>query len=171
MNAKQDAGAVTERGGTEIERKFLVRELPNLDDAKKQEILQGYLAVDGDGTEVRVRRIGERHVQTVKTGAGLRRGEIEIDITPSQFDSLWPATEKRRLEKVRFELNHDRYVIELDLYRGKLAGLQVAEVEFDSEEESAAFTPPAWFGREITEKSVYKNRNLAIHGLPEHALE
>jgi adenylate cyclase len=169
MNAMNDTAAPAKSGCTEIERKFLVRELPNLHDAKKQEILQGYLAVDADGTEVRVRRIGERHVQTVKTGAGLKRGEIEIDITPSQFDSLWPATEKRRLEKVRFELKHGRHVIELDLYRGTLAGLKVAEVEFDSEQESIAFTPPTWFGPEITEDSAYKNRNLAIHGLPKKA--
>src|SRR5947207_2970554 len=84
----------------------------------------------------------------IQTGAGLRRGELEIDLSRDQFDALWPVTETRRLEKARFELRHEGHVIELDIYRGKLAGLQVAEVEFESEEESAAFTPPAWFGRE-----------------------
>src|SRR5437879_4745223 len=57
MSAKQDADSATKTAGTEIERKFLVRELPDLDDVKKQEILQGYISVDGDGTEVRLRRI------------------------------------------------------------------------------------------------------------------
>jgi CYTH domain-containing protein len=38
----------------------------------------------------------------------------------------------------------------------------VVEVEFDSEPAAAAFTPPAWFGPEITGDSRYSNRVLAL---------
>ena len=43
----------------EIERKFLVNKLPEtLDEFSSREILQGYLAVTRDGTELRIRRRG-----------------------------------------------------------------------------------------------------------------
>ena len=166
MRKQADSMSNGKDAGSEIERKYLVRAVPNLEGVKRQEVLQGYMAVDADGTEVRLRRIGGRYVETVKTGAGLKRGEIEIDITPEQFNALWPSTENRRVEKTRYEIEYAGCIIELDLYSGGLAGLQVAEVEFDSEDASAAFTPPDWFGREITEDSAFKNRNLAMHGAP-----
>ena len=152
--------------GVEIERKYLVRSLPDLKNARNNEILQGYLAVDPDGTEVRLRRKGDRYFLTVKTGAGQKRGEIEQEIPESQFAAFWPMTEGKRLEKVRYELDDQDLVIELDVYRDALEGLQVAEVEFDSASRSAAFVPPPWFGKEITEESGYKNRNLALKGRP-----
>jgi CYTH domain-containing protein len=53
------------------------------------------------------------------------------------------------------------------VYSGALTGLMVAEVEFPSEEAARAFVPPAWFGREVTNDSRYKNRRLATEGLPD----
>ena len=98
----------------EIERKFLVPNLPSLDGVRFAEIVQGYLAVEPEGAEVRIRRSGDRHYETVKTGAGLRRGELEIEITPGQFTALWPATQNRRIEKVRYEIPYQGRRIELD---------------------------------------------------------
>ena len=42
----------------------------------------------------------------------------------------------------------------------------VAEVEFESEEESSSFEPPSWFSKEITHDERYKNKNLALNGMP-----
>jgi CYTH domain-containing protein len=42
----------------------------------------------------------------------------------------------------------------------------LVEVEFASVEDSARFSPPEWFGPEVTEDERYKNRQLAVHGLP-----
>jgi CYTH domain-containing protein len=52
------------------------------------------------------------------------------------------------------------------VYRGSLAGLTVAEVEFPSAGESAQLTTPPWFGTEVAEDEAYKNVNLALHGRP-----
>jgi adenylate cyclase len=41
-----------------------------------------------------------------------------------------------------------------------------AEIEFDSSAAAAAFTPPAWLGPEVTDDRGYKNKQLAIRGLP-----
>lgn len=152
----------------EIERKFLVTSLPvDLGSHSHVEICQGYVAIDGDGTEVRLRLKGNKCFQTVKSGGGLSREEYEVELTRGQFDVLWPATEGRRVEKTRYEIPDDRLTIELDVYKGQLAGLMTAEVEFSSESESCDYSPPSWIGSDVTDDDRYKNKNLALHGHPQ----
>lgn len=150
----------------EIERKWLVRDLPRLGELKREQIIQGYLATSSDGTEVRIRRKGDKCVETVKSQGGLTRDEIEVEISQDQFRTLWPATEGQRLEKARYALEWNGYQPELDVYQGSLAELVVAELEFESAEESKRFSPPAWFGEEVTEDQRYKNSSLALNGRP-----
>jgi adenylate cyclase len=149
----------------EIERKFLLKSLPD-NMRGETEILQGYLAHD-EQMEVRIRRKGETHFLTVKEGRGLMRRESEIEISSHQFHTLWPATDGRRLEKIRSLVNHGRHLIEVDCYRGDLVPLLIAEVEFSSVEESEQFDKPDYFGEEVTEVDAYKNRSLALHGIPD----
>ena len=52
------------------------------------------------------------------------------------------------------------------MYHGRLSGLLVAEVEFDSPAAAAGFDPPEWLGREVTDDPRYKNKRLATTGLP-----
>jgi adenylate cyclase len=149
----------------EIERKFLVLEPPpNL--GAGTPISQGYLPLEGDETELRVRRKGDATVLTVKSGSGLDRGEREVAIPSDVFNTLWPLTEGRRIEKERLELPHGEATIELDRFGGALDGLMVAEVEFDSTDASERFEGPDWFGREVTGDPAYSNRSLAERGLP-----
>lgn len=149
----------------EIERKFLVDELPSkLDSYSCQEIVQGYIVITQDGTEVRLRQKSGKYFQTVKTGEGLKRQEVEIEITREQFEQFWPLTEGKRIEKVRYEIEQGGVTIELDVYSGVFSGLVIAEVEFDTEKESRSFMPPVWFGREVTLDKQYKNKNLALLG-------
>jgi CYTH domain-containing protein len=163
MNAKRNAASIQQ--GIEIERKYLVCEQPDLAGAQSERIVQGYLAIGQDNREVRVRRSDDRCVLTVKTGAGQSRGETEIEISREQFEALWPLTDGMRLDKSRYRLPYRNHIIELDIYHGRLEGLMTAEVEFDSDRDSAAFTPPHWFDKEITEESAYKNQSLAQHGV------
>jgi adenylate cyclase len=152
----------------EIERKFLVAEPPtDIERWPSTAIEQGYVALDEDGAEVRVRRRDGRTWLTVKSGAGRVRVEEEIEIEPERFERLWALTEGRRLEKTRYELEAgDGLILELDVYTGDLEGLVVAEVEFDSEEAAEAFTPPGWLGPDVTEDARYKNQRLARDGAP-----
>ncbi len=149
----------------EIERKFLVTETPDLGGVESEEIEQGYLALGEDG-EVRLRRRGDRHELTVKRGGGLARDEVEIELDRDRLDALWPLTEGRRLAKRRHRISHGDLVIELDLYRGELEGLAVAEIEFESEREAETFKPPSWLGREVTGERRYLNESLATEGRP-----
>jgi adenylate cyclase len=149
----------------EVERKFRVRRPPDLSGTDADPIEQGYLAIGADG-EVRLRRKGERTLLTVKRGAGLSRGEAEVEVSREQFDALWPLTEGRRLRKRRHVLPHDGLEIEVDLYEDELEGLIIAEVEFDSEEQARGFEPPAWLGDEVTGDPRFLNESLAVDGAP-----
>ena len=151
----------------EIEHKFLVRKLPEgLEQYPHKDIVQGYLAITEDGTEVRLRQKGNKYFQTVKSGSGKTRFESEIEITEEQFNSLWEATKEKRVEKTRYEIPHENGTIELDVYHGDLDGLLSAEMKFSSEEESDKFTVPEWLSEEVTDDKRYKNQNLALHGVP-----
>jgi adenylate cyclase len=152
----------------EIERKFLVTQLPDgLDGAPCQEIRQGYLAIDGQ-VEVRLRADGDSRVLTIKGGQGRTRTEEELELDAGRFERLWPLTAGRRVDKRRCRLDlEDGHVLELDVYAGALDGLMTAEVEFPSEADSDAFVPPAWLGPELTGDQRYANQSLAAHGRPE----
>lgn len=156
---------------TEIERRFLVGyvdEIRRQKPEKTERIEQGYLAIEEDGTQVRVRRIGDRSMLTVKRGSGESRLEEEIEIPAESFDALWPLTEGRRVRKDRHYVPaRDGLTYEVDVYTEPLAGLAVAEVEFSSQEQSHAFEPADWLGRELTDDERYSNASLAVHGLPE----
>lgn len=147
----------------EIERKFVVNNVPSdCKEIKHQTINQGYLAIESESKkEVRLRRKGDQFYLTVKSGQGLVRGEAETEISQEQFEVLWPMTEGRRLEKERrVFLLSDGHKAEVDIFSGELTGLILAEVEFASEEESAAFEVPSWFLKEVTTDSRFKNQNL-----------
>jgi CYTH domain-containing protein len=154
--------------GVELERKFRVTALPDdLARHRASRILQGYLVIGADGSEARVRRRDDGNSLTVKQGRGLARLEEEIEITPGQFDRLWPLTERRRIEKWRYEIPlAGGLVVELDVYEGALAGLLIAEVEFRTMDAAERFVAPPWLGAEVTHDDAYKNRRLAIDGLP-----
>jgi CYTH domain-containing protein len=150
----------------EIERKFLVSAIPdNLGPGTR--ILQGYLPLTSEGTELRVRRKGDETVLTVKRGRGLDRTEQEVAISAEVFETLWPLTEGHRIEKTRYELPHGQATIELDKFGGQLEGLLVAEVEFDSLQASEAFKEAEWLGRDVTDDPAYANRTLAGRGRPD----
>jgi adenylate cyclase len=149
----------------EIERKFRVHDVPDgLDHGTR--LRQAYLAVDGD-VEVRVRDSAGTFVLGVKGGRGLERTEVEREIDAATFDELWRLAEARRIDKIRYRVPTGGHTAEVDVYSGSLAGLVVAEVEFPSRQEAEEFSPPAWFGDELTGDPRWSNAGLASHGTPE----
>ena len=147
----------------EIERKFLVREMPKrLTSYPHRQIEQGYLAATRDGLQVRVRKAGANYSLAYKRHDGTSRIEREIPLTRTQFDVLWPATEGLRLTKTRYDIPLGELTVEIDIYSGRHKGLIVAEVEFDDEKSARAFQPPPWLGRDVTGVGRYSNVRLAL---------
>ena len=146
----------------EIERKFLLKQLPErLKQARRCVIAQGYLAAEPGGRHVRLRKKGKTAFLTFKVGRGAHREERETKLSAKQFSALWPATVGRRLYKLRYEMPWKNFLIEIDIYRRKHKGLVVAEVEFPDRATCRKFTPPPWFGREVTGEKRYSNVRLA----------
>jgi CYTH domain-containing protein len=150
----------------EIERKFLIAEIPDLEGLTRTRIEQGYLTLADAGAEVRVRRKGSELLLTVKGGTGRERAEVELRLTAEEFAELWNLTEGKRLVKTRATAPLGSLRVELDRFGGDLDGLAVAEVEFPDEAAADSFEPPDWFGREVTGDRAYLNESLATKGRP-----
>ena len=139
----------------EIERQFRVKDLPN--DIGKHpcvSIRQGYLSATED-REIRIRASDDQYTLTIKDGQGLCRGETEIPLTEQQFNSLWPATGRQRIEKLRYEYPLPSHTAQIDCYLGPLDGFNVLEVEFTSQADSENFTPPSFCSEEMTEQGSF----------------
>ena len=163
------------RKNTEIEKKFLVNHLPERFYAYDHtELEQAYISF-GDGGEsekrVRLMRSGksERYFYTEKSDGTLSRDEYELEITKKEYRSLCGSIISKFVKKARYYIPVSRGLLmaELDVYHGELTGLVTVEVEFSSLEEAESFSPPTWFGEDITEDKRYKNKNLARNGKPE----
>jgi CYTH domain-containing protein len=150
----------------EIERKFLVSQLPSsvTHGLQPTPIQQGYLTEDPAGQQVRIRSKGQHYYLTVKGRGNLERDEVEVALTVDQFEALWPLTQGRRIQKKRYALPYRDHTIELDVFGGNLTGLVVAEIEFATVEKSAALKTPDWFGEEVTYDFRYTNSQLANLG-------
>ena len=145
----------------EIERKFLLKRLPgDLSGFAHAEIEQGYLAIE-PGIQVRLRKKGSERFLACKRGNRHAREEREVRLSAEQFDALWPATEGRRLSKIRYDVPCGEFVAELDVYTGRHEGVVVVEVEFPDETSCDGFVPPDWFGEEVTGQSRYSNVVMA----------
>jgi adenylate cyclase len=146
----------------EIERKFITRDLPDnlLNEASPISIIQGYIALEAEGKEVRLRNANDHYTLTVKSSGSLIREELEITLSKDQFHSLWPSTLHRRILKERYKVNWNTHTLEVDRYQHPLNGLFIIEIEFDNEMAANRFVPEKWMGKEVTQLNVLKNKNL-----------
>lgn len=144
----------------EIERKFLVIGQPWLQ-VPGVVFRQGYLNRDKART-VRVRVAGDAGVLTIKgVSIGATRAEFEYPIPLADAEALLALCDGPLVEKTRHVLSHEGTVWELDVFAGENAGLVVAEVELQSEDQ--VFARPDWLGDEVTQDARYFNSNLAAH--------
>ncbi len=149
---------------TETERKFLVLS----DDYKaaateKFDIAQGYLSSHPERT-VRVRIKGNKGFLTIKgkgNESGTTRMEWEKEISLDEAKLLLPLCEKGAIEKTRYEIPCGNHVYEVDEFYGDNAGLVIAEIELEDENE--AFEKPGWLGEEVTGDERYYNAYLSRH--------
>lgn len=144
----------------EIERKYLVNELPaDLDSYPHRTIEQGYLCT---APVVRVRRDADEYILTYKSKGLMVREEYNLPLTEESYRHLCAKTDGRLICKERYCIPYnEELTIELDIFKGDLAPLILAEVEFETEEDANTFTPPEWFGEDVTFSSIYHNSTLS----------
>lgn len=144
----------------EIERKFLVKKLPDdLFSYPCRSIEQAYLCTS---PVVRIRHLDQEYILTYKSGGMLARQEVELPLTETAYLHLREKADGTIISKKRYVIPlTDSLKIELDIFAGMLTGFIMAEVEFQSLEEANNFTPPEWFGKDVTFISDFHNSNLS----------
>lgn len=149
--------------GLEIERKFLVKKLPeDLSSYECHTLIQGYLCTS---PVVRVRRENSSYYLTYKGSGLLARKEYNLPLDEISFSHLIKKADGNIISKRRYLIPYQdlgkTYTIELDVFQPPFEPLVIAEVEFSDESEASLFTPPDWFGKEVTYDPEYHNSNLS----------
>ena len=148
-------------GFTEIERKFLIDAFPDdLPLLHTQRVFQAYLSLE---PEVRLRR-AEQDGQvtarslTIKSGSGLVRREVRIDLSKEQFDALAELIPQPFISKdYRVYRLPGGLELECSLVdEGTDTAFLYAEIEFPSVEAAKAFPPLPLFKQEVTENPAYR---------------
>ena len=144
----------------EIEKKYLLKELPDLSSCEHHKIEQAYLCT---GPVVRVRREDEKYYMTYKGSGLMSREEYNLPLTAESYEHLKKKADGNIISKTRYliPLKKDNLVAEVDVFEKLFAPLIMAEVEFESEAQAAAFVPPAWFGQEVTQDGRYHNSYMS----------
>ena len=146
--------------GKEIERKFLVKEIPDLNAYPYKCLEQGYLSVN---PVVRVRKEDDTYYLTYKGKGFLEREEYNLPLNEDSYINLVAKTDGKIIRKKRYLIPYENHTIELDIFEGELAPLILAEVEFETVEEATSFVPPSWFGEDVTGNKNYTNASLALN--------
>lgn len=144
----------------EIERKFLLKELPDLAAYECHKIEQAYLCT---GPVVRVRREDEQYYMTYKGGGMMAREEYNLPLTKESYEHLKAKADGNVISKTRYliPLEVQGLVAEVDAFDAPFTPLILAEVEFESKEQANAFVPPAWFGEDVTFDGRYHNSYMS----------
>ncbi|MBR3646696.1 MAG: CYTH domain-containing protein [Lachnospiraceae bacterium] len=144
----------------EIERKFIPKYLPeNIATAKFHKIEQAYL---NTSPVVRIRQSDNDYYLTYKGGGMMAREEYNLPLNKESYIHLREKADGNIITKTRYLIPiHDELTAELDIFEGVFKGLMIVEVEFESIEQANTFTPPDWFGEDVTTDGRYHNSYLS----------
>ncbi len=143
----------------EIEHKYLVRNdrYKNLA-TESFHIIQGYLSREPQRT-VRIRIKNESGFITVKgKNEGARRLEFEYGIPKKDALEMLNLCLPPILEKIRYHVDYEGHLWEVDEFLGDKMGLVTAEIELSDENET--YNLPDFIGEEVTGNPKYYNSNL-----------
>ena len=150
----------------EIERKFLVESDAWRVDAEGAASMEQFYLASAEGWTVRVRLSdGQQAKLTLKHGGPAReRDEFEYSIPIEDAEAMRSLAVGRVVQKTRHCVRYNGHVYEVDVFRGDLAGLVMAELETPEEVPDASLPP--WLGREVTGEAAYYNASLAMNAAP-----
>ena len=144
----------------EIERKFLVKQLPaDLSSFQCLCIEQAYLCTN---PVIRIRRQDNDYYLTYKGKGMMAREEYNLPLTEEAYSHLIGKADGNIITKHRYEIpDGNGYTIELDIFDGVFSGTVLAEVEFASVEDANNYILPDWFSEDVTNNKDYHNSNMS----------
>lgn len=152
----------------ERERRWLCDAVPDSPVRQTQIIEDRY--IDNSAMRLRVMRdpdSGETEYKLSKKGdlSPERRLITTIYLTRAEYDLL-SALPGTKLEKTRFHLDWPGAALSVDAFAGPLTGLFLAEAEFETDEDLAAFPDPLFALRDVTADARYTGGRLIKDGPP-----
>ena len=157
----------------EIERKYLIAKLPDhLEQYEHLEIEQAYLCTS---PTLRIRRMGDSYILTVKerimlNSTAIHNREEEFQLSEESCNRLLAKCDIGHVAKTRYRIDLSKQTgnasytgltAELDVFHGRHEGLLLVEVEFPNTESANSFTPPDWFGEDVSSDPCFRNSFLA----------
>ncbi len=142
----------------EIERKFLIKHLPDISRLQIIPYERHFIYLE-QGTELRIQHKGANFELERKSKKDYLSAEkSKLTISESEFEFLKKYALKSIVrDGYQYSENPE---ISIKVYHGQLEGFMRVEVEFGSEEEARGFNPPAWFGPEITGSELDQDSKL-----------
>lgn len=142
----------------EIERKFLIKNLPDLSKIIPI-IYERYYIFQNNKIEIRIQRKADKYEfeRKEETSELSRKGQI-FEISEDEFNYFKSLTS--------ISIQRDSYLlsqnpkVSIKIYRGRHKGLVRAEIEFDNEEDANNFVPFDWLGEEITNSPLGRDGKL-----------
>jgi len=146
----------------EIERKYLLKDDSWRDLAPGTVYCQGYIATQ-DKVTVRVRIAGQKGYLTIKgPSVDCSRLEFEYPIPVEDAqEMLNTLCQKPLIEKIRYKVEWDGLIWEIDEFYGLNEGLILAEVELNDANQQISLPP--WIGEEVSHHRKYFNSYLVKH--------
>ena len=144
----------------EIERKFLVANNTWRTAVQRSVLMrQGYLAGSAE-CSIRIRLSDEQaHLNIKSATLGIQRTELEYLVPRADAELMLASLcGTRTLEKTRHFVMHQAHLWEIDEFHGANAGLIVAELELDADDE--VFSRPSWLDAEVSDDPRYYNSCL-----------
>ena len=138
--------------------------MPDLSKYRFHEIEQAYL---NRNPVLRIRKRDEDYIFTYKSS---KKSDKKLQVSTEIEEELTKEAYLHLREKADgFPITKTRYIIplkdglkgELDVFHGRLEGLIFIEVEFKSVKDAGNFTPPEWFGKDVTDDKRYRNGYLS----------
>lgn len=148
----------------EIEKTYLLRYIPDgLLSSPKKEISDHYFCLNQEKPSLKLRKKENKYRLYKKNRlekSYLRHQEETINLTTREAKELLKLPNKS-IVKTRYYYSYNDIELEIDLFLGELRGLTLADFEFNSEEESKAFTAPDFCLADVTEEVYIFGRVIA----------
>ena len=142
----------------EIERKFFVRQMPDLSSIEPLHY-ERYFLKRKNGTEERISKVNDKYVYEKKSEiSSLERSREKKEISKEEFERL-KGKESEAIIRDRYNISTNPEV-SIQIYHGRFEGLVRVEVEFETEEKAKSFVPLPWMGREMTSLPIARDSKL-----------
>ena len=143
----------------EIERKFLVDQTKWKPTGLGTKIIQAYLGLSPNPT-VRIRISDEKAFLTVKGRSDtISRPEFEYEVPLNDALEMMNLAISNPVEKIRYKVNCEGFLWEVDVFSGKNSGLVMAEIELEAENQE--LLRPDWLLEEVSADARYYNSYLS----------